>query len=268
MRFNKDNIEVCIECFKKHENFHCFNLPDLSDLDCELYTINLERISDSFCEICEIIHTEGNPYLQLEECSLAEDNIKLASLLLNCGYNDESQLIDVVEIQTPTENLFSRAVTIFPNKEIIFDYTTGILREIVISQIFTADDGVSNLLKQKEFIDNLSERLQKDFGTENPEKVVFAIILWLITWLMMVSSSGDIKENFLENGLITIETEDITLSTTTTKIISSSIYNKDGKPLISNQESNRVLKIISKITVNDKDLICEILSKTKFNSAN
>ena len=109
---------------------------------------------------------------------------------------------------------------------------------------------------------------RKEGNKEEVQRMVFGIMLWLITWLLMASSSSNcFKGNFLETGLIVVESEDINVSLTTTKVINSTSFNdENGEPHRLSKESTKVVKVITKIIVKDRDAIWEMVTKSIPNS--
>jgi hypothetical protein len=160
--------------------------------------------------------------------------------------------------KTNYKTLFSNIDSIFPSGETTFDYTTGIFREIIISQVLLLNDiSVPSYAKLMETLnEKICSCIEKD--KNEIERLTISMFLWLMVYLMMMSPDTPINKSILDKGLIIVESEDFTTSTTTTKTINSGIFN--GEKLSTTTESTKLLKVITKIIVKDRNSIWEIIS--------
>lgn len=258
MNFTKDNIPKCIECFNSYEHSSSFEISSFETL-----TINLKRISPSYCDVCERTHEHSDAYLHLKHC----EDTDHVDLYFNCR-KGESKFLGRVDLENEKHSTFLNDIdSIFPSGETTFDYTTGIFREMIISKVLLLNDmsvpsydKLMEILKEKITCSNEEDKLEI-------EKLTISLFLWVIVYLMMTSPDTPLNKSILEGGLIVVESEDITTVTTTTKIINSDIFRSEsGEKITTTGESTKVLKVITKIIVKDRDFIWAMISTSMLKS--
>lgn len=171
-------------------------------------------------------------------------------------YNDMVINNPSIEPNKETE-LFRDMDGLFPEDEIIFDYTSGFLAEIVLLYIMSD----ANKINSNEFINNLISKYGREKSRKEVEKIILGAILYIVTWLF-ISSKSEIKDTLIDNELLSIETADIEIVSKSSKTIVSDIFkNEDGTPFSNGVESSKEVKLITKITIKNKNSIWEIISK-------
>lgn len=185
-------------------------------------------------------------------------------ITLHCKYEELIKIVGQNNQKQFVRDLICGIESTFPEKEITFDYTTGLLKEIILSQILSIDDSVFNKKTQNVLLKKLKEKISTSENREKIEVMVFGIILWLVTWITITKSSDEnLKRNFLESELMTVEIEDVNVSVITTKVIDSPIFNtENGEPYIFTQESTKVVRVISKIIVKNRNILGKMITES------
>lgn len=255
-----DHADLFFNCRKGESKrlgtIEYLKLPDYDNMTEEEINKCKMKFRNMFEDLCLRFPTWSIQMPDFETESLFQIHTRYRDITMTIGeYQNQLEL-------KKRRSFFSNIDSIFPSGETTFDYTTGIFRELIISQILLLND-ISDLS-----FDKLMDSLKKKISCDNEEdkleiqRLTISTFLWLMVYLIITSPDNPLNESLLSKGLVIVESEDITTTTTTTKTINSEIFN--GENLSTTYESTKVLKVITKIIVKDRDYIWNIITTSNF----
>uniref|UniRef100_A0A6C0BE82 Uncharacterized protein n=1 Tax=viral metagenome TaxID=1070528 RepID=A0A6C0BE82_9ZZZZ len=229
-------------------------MPDYDNMTIDEVNACKIKFRVKFNELSKLYAEWSINHPLFEEESLPQIHLKYEEIIDTILKYNEMKSRKAVEEDFKALN--KKTNSFFNDNQITFDYTKGFLKQVPLHHILSINSG---LIGTNTFINSLKEKFNSKEEPYEDKQLMLGVILWLKISVMFPSSF--LLKDFLERKLLVLEEEHINVSSVISKVINSEIFNDEyGKPYSSKQESNNVIKIITKITINDIGVISILLS--------